>query len=1764
MKPKGDVPDIAKGESLAAHSNAEILLSHDVEGLTTLWDLLPLPEPQQDNLPSKGQAPVDLDVVVVHGFFGAQQSPWQNPGAGSSEWLHSWRNRDCRVMNFNYDATNFLSGVHTRKCIRRLAIKLLDDLQGARQESKQKRNILFVAHDLGGIIVKDALMVSGLRSTPYAEIFDFTRVLVFYGCPHRSLNDDEMEDKLTRFLYRSCSPDESNLPLLGQSMTALARAVIDINQLYIDSKHTLQCYILSIYAESDTTVDKVFDHLTSTMGVPFEVRFACGSEGDRNNVENRVSRIISLAKANIDSMVNERTLLSAASPLSTLISGPGPSHPFSWISNNSQYKSWHNQRNPQLLYLYGNSDTQSAAEYIFYDLDNLYRETNGQVVVYFSFDRYDNRRDSIQHMLATIQAQMLGHFPVLNDTFKSQLDQHRYDRSLHITDLLYWFEEYKCRGEVEGISCVLNHLDECEPTSRDLFLNHLRYISQSQERPFRFIITSRQPGALLEELSNWPALDLDSSTYQLNQNSSTVSYGFLRRIHSNVRGFRNAFEKEIHSIDELETDVRNLILQHIAQDERWPSEISIRDMFGSLQEITLESVICKILNDVPDKSFVLQVLTLILYAVRPPTVWELGAFTHIVTHDNSSDLSTWVGLTNDIRDKLQVWLAGIVTLSQTEAFISSRRIREALLAELSNTSGQHYMAGCLAPKVAHAKLAKYCLRYLSSETAKNGLAKVHAMTRNANLHLAMFCDRTSMLDYATQFWVHHFALSLDSQLCDGGLTAELESFNESGIVLSWSKARWSLGNPFTRSQQPAESLYPILAGAGLAAQAVVWCRGDGDLSTAIVEASFNGSVQTVRSLLPRARYSVDTLQETLIGAGSYGDEATWVGLVTNIHEKYPDFPWGTQARLVRRASWLGQVKALRKLLEVGCPADERDQRGEWGHTPLRLAVYMNNVNVAKVLLQYGADPKQISDGGRTLIHSASIMGNVDIIKLLSDRGADLDATDDLFATAMYHACLRSNYKVVEALISLGADPNIKTTKNQDKPAWSPLTCAIAEEHIDCAHAILNTRVNINTLGVHGVPLRYAVNQGLLGICQKLLASDEVDPNYHPLSPPMLVQAAISSKSGNRFNIIKLLIEKGANVDEADIYKQTALWCTCFSDDSQMLATVALLLEHKADVNSQTKNGSSPLHVAVSQRNVKLLELLVKQDEVNLDILNGNNETPLILACASEELARVLLEAGANPNTQPGSIYEPLAEAIKRGSESVVKLLVRHGARIEPPENLRGEWYLEPMVLALRRGRSDIVRILADGGANVNRVFDSGHSLVHTALNSDALGALLEFRPKLDVQDKYGYGPLHAVNGDTSVENVKLLIRAGANINLVSNNNTTPLIEALLEGNEEVANYLLSKNASTSIISRAHGGALHVACSSGMVGIVKRLIGRGMDVNMVVDGSGSPLSALFNDFSGRGTTPEMQTNVLDVLIEAGADVTIPTGLTFGTVGVAAAWSGTDEHISKLISKGTSFVAKDSMGRQPLHIAAVRGDTEIFTVILNVSHGPIERDHCGRSIVSWAAQGGNIEILEKASRLIGDKSINEKDKMGWTPLCWAARGMGVNSVMHLRYDSTQNVTPTIDDEKAVIMALLKKGADNSVKSEIKGKEYTPEGIATYHNRDKSIIELLAPRGSNSTSPGEKRLRETGGTCCFCLFCCWGIRYDCKTCGDFLLCYKCYESKHKIHPLSHEFKEFGVEFEPSSEILPSRHSSPSHSTTDDSSSSDSSSEDESEDEA
>ena len=98
-----------------------------------------------------------------------------------------------------------------------------------------------------------------------------------------------------------------------------------------------------------------------------------------------------------------------------------------------------------------------------------------------------------------------------------------------------------------------------------------------------------------------------------------------------------------------------------------------------------------------------------------------------------------------------------------------------------------------------------------------------------------------------------------------------------------------------------------------------------------------------------------------------------------------------------------------------------------GYTPLILACYKNNLEVAKFIIDQGADINSNSAMGTPLM-AAVVKGNTDIVKLLLEKHADVNLTDANKTTALLYASMFKNYEIARLLVKAKADPDFKDSR----------------------------------------------------------------------------------------------------------------------------------------------------------------------------------------------------------------------------------------------------------------------------------------------------------------------------------------------------------------------------------------------------------------------------------------------------------------------------------------------------------------------------------------------------------------------------------------------------------------------------------------------------------------------------------------------------------------------------------------------------------------
>jgi ankyrin repeat protein len=119
------------------------------------------------------------------------------------------------------------------------------------------------------------------------------------------------------------------------------------------------------------------------------------------------------------------------------------------------------------------------------------------------------------------------------------------------------------------------------------------------------------------------------------------------------------------------------------------------------------------------------------------------------------------------------------------------------------------------------------------------------------------------------------------------------------------------------------------------------------------------------------------------------------------------------------------------------------------------------------------------------------------------------------------------------------------------------------------------------------------------------------------------------------------------------------------------------------------------------------------------------------------MVELLLKYGADPNAASEG-DRPLVCAAYEGSVEIVKLLVGHGADLEPANGSK------PLLVAASRGKTDVIVYLIAKGAHVTAADGSGYTALHRAARAgqvDAVRVLLASGADPASRDKWGRTPL---------------------------------------------------------------------------------------------------------------------------------------------------------------------------------------------------------------------------------------------------------------------------------------------------------------------------------------------------------------------------------------------------------------------------------------
>ena len=160
-------------------------------------------------------------------------------------------------------------------------------------------------------------------------------------------------------------------------------------------------------------------------------------------------------------------------------------------------------------------------------------------------------------------------------------------------------------------------------------------------------------------------------------------------------------------------------------------------------------------------------------------------------------------------------------------------------------------------------------------------------------------------------------------------------------------------------------------------------------------------------------------------------------------------------------------------------------------TPLIIAARNGHLNSVKILLRYKADIEdrgtlKIGDEvaeGCTPLWAAAASGRLDVVKLLIEQNADVDSKTSTGSTPLRAAAYRGHLDNVRCLVESGADVNVRNTSEA-----TPLYVACYRGHLNIVSYLIDKGAFIDLQCKDGsTALHVAVEEGHLKIVRVLLA-----------------------------------------------------------------------------------------------------------------------------------------------------------------------------------------------------------------------------------------------------------------------------------------------------------------------------------------------------------------------------------------------------------------------------------------------------------------------------------------------------------------------------------------------------------------------------------------------------------------------------------------------------------------------------------------------------
>lgn len=389
--------------------------------------------------------------------------------------------------------------------------------------------------------------------------------------------------------------------------------------------------------------------------------------------------------------------------------------------------------------------------------------------------------------------------------------------------------------------------------------------------------------------------------------------------------------------------------------------------------------------------------------------------------------------------------------------------------------------------------------------------------------------------------------------------------------------------------------------------------------------------------------------------------------------------------------------------------------------------------------------------------------------------------------------------------------------------------AIGKGDLTEAKRFVRLGANINGRdGEDWQPLHRAIYHNQVKTVEYLLQQKGININTRCQNGKTALHLAAEYPSSNP-EMIEMLISAGIDVDTRDDLGRTPLHYAASSYNS---ASIRLLLVNGAEVDAKNKNGRTPLHLAILHASSSPMKGSGSFDEIAEALLNAGanteepdkrGKTPSVeyqelcqrnraYSCSSR-IGKRLMEASKRKKEQADraklkknfaehKTIHRLCKAIESGDLGEVQRLAATGVDL----NRRDRTTWTPLFTAVHFNKMEIVEwLITQEGIQIDAKSADGRTALHEAarnsMNPEIVTLLIDAGANIEAIDKdLHHTPLHYAAAAHNINAMKVLIEAGAKINVKNVNDRTPLHIACLnvhlysKTNEEVVKFLIDHGA----------------------------------------------------------------------------------------------------------------------------------------------------------------------------------------------------------------------------------------------------------------------------------------------------------------------------------------------------------------------------------